>query len=456
MTEKKNHIMIEENSVPERKLDDSELEKQLQEPPKLDPEVLALLHAKQEEKAPTGLQRDRSLNFGVVGLGQAGARLSEICFQLGYDACAINTAIQDLEFIAMPDKNKLLLPFALGGAGKELDNGRQAVEQNADLILGKLKELFIRNEMMILIVSGGGGTGSGGAEAMIGLLSALGKPIDVIYILPLDTDDALSKHNAITTLGKLAKIASSDVISGLFVVDNAKIELLYPNLNKADFWTTANNAIITPIHIMNMLSASASHLESFDPMDFSRLITSGDCLTFGTMEVTNYKETTAIAEAIMLNMEKNLLSSDFNLKDTRLGGFLIVGSKKALSELPAQNIHYASHILNEICDFPQMTRGVYEIEDAGDDSIQVYIMLGGLGLPAARIEIMKAEAEAQMKQIREKEKTRASKMAVDYGSTGDTAKAQEIRRLIQQNKSGFGKLTANANSRPEIIDRRKR
>jgi hypothetical protein len=71
--------------------------------------------------------------------------------------------------------------------------------------------------------------------------------------------------------------------------------------------------------------------------------------------------------------------------------------------------------------------------------------------------MMKQEAEDQMKQNREKEKTRATRMVVDYGAGNETAaKAQEIRRLIQQNKSGFGKLTSNANKRPDLIDRRRR
>lgn len=470
-TEKMNRVFIEEGASTEKPLDDAELEQQLRaEPLILDPTVLARLHAKRDEidmtkektmsaeQTPQNVKRDRSLNFGVVGLGQAGSRIAETFYGLGYDACAINTATQDLEFIGMPEERKLFLPFALGGAGKELDNGRQAVEQNADLIMAKLGELFgDKNEMMLLAVSGGGGTGSGGAEAAIGLMSTLGKPVGVIYVLPMETEDSLSKHNAVTTLGKLAKMASSDAIASLIVVDNAKIELLYPGMSKAEFWPAANQAIVKPLHLFNSLSAMATPYDSLDSMDFGRIFTAGDCLIYGTMEVTNYKETTAIAEAVMEQLERSLLSSDFNLKEARFGGILVVGSKAAMSSLPAENIHYASHMIGESCDYAQLTRGVYEIPDLDDDSIRIYTMFSGLGLPAVRIEMMKQEAEDQMKQNREKEKTRATRMVVDYGAGNETAaKAQEIRRLIQQNKSGFGKLTSNANKRPDLIDRRRR
>ncbi len=462
MTEEKtNKVTIEESAGAPSAQADEELERQLREGPKLDPAVLASLRAKKETRevpAQPRPVRTRSLNFGVVGLGQAGSRVAETFHDLGYDVCAINTATQDLEFIGIPEERKLLMPFGLGGAGKELDNGRQAVEQNADAVMSKLHAMFgEEHEMLLLAVSGGGGTGSGGAEAMVGLMASLGKPVGVIYILPMESEDSLSKHNAVTTLGKLAKMASADAISTLIVVDNAKIELLYPGLSKAAFWPAANRAIVEPLHLFNSLSAMATPYDSLDAMDFGRIFTAGDCLIYGTMEVQGYQETTAIAEAVMGQLEGSLLASDFNLKEARFGGLLVVGSPTAMAGLPAENIHYAAHMVSEACDYAQLTRGVYEIPDIGDEAVRVYTMFSGLGLPSARIDILRQEAEEQMRQIREKEKTRASRMEVDYGGGNATAaKAQEIRRLIQKDKSSFGKLTNNANKRPEIIDRRKR
>lgn len=419
----------------------------------LDPNILKKLKEKKENKM--NAQRDRSLYFGVVGLGQAGSRLSEIFYKLGYNSCVFNTARQDLEHINLPDNRKIFLPFALGGAGKELDNGRQAVEQNGETILNKINEFFDDSqEMLILAVSGGGGTGSGGAESMIGLMSSLGKPIGVIYVLPMESEDALSKHNSVVTLSKLAKMASSDIITTLIVVDNSKIDLIYPNLSKAEFWNTANNAIIEPIHIFNHLSAISTPHDSLDSMDFGRLFTEGDCTIYGQLDVENYMETTAIAEAIIENLESGLLASDFNLKETRFAGFIITASKEVLDKLPAVTIDYAQHMLSDICDFPQMVRGVYEIE-SDDDVVHVYTMLSGLGLPTSRIDSLKEEAQKQMSLVKEKQKNRNSNMTIDYNGGNETkAQVDEVHRMIKQKNSGFGKLTNNANK--SIKDRRKR
>jgi len=426
--------------------------------PELDPGLLAKLKDKQEAKEDpmkAVAKRDRSLYFGIVGLGQAGSRIAETFYGLGYEACVFNTATQDLEHIQLPDKKKIFLPFALGGAGKELDNGRQAVEQNGELVLQKLNESFNdMQEMLILAVSGGGGTGSGGAEAILGLMASLGKPLGVIYILPMESEDALSKHNSVTTLSRLAKMASTDVITTLMVVDNSKIELIYPGLSKAEFWTTANAAIVEPLHLFNHLSAMPTQYDSLDSMDFGRIFTTGDCTIYGMLEVEDYMETTSIAEAVIENLEAGLLASDFNLKETRFGGYIVTANAETLRKLPAVNIDYANHVISEACDSPSLVRGVYEME-MEEDVVRVYTLFSGLGLPSARIDSLKTQATQQMAVIREKEKTRADRMNVDYGPGNEVeAKAQEVHRIIQQKKSGFGKLTQNAGKR--IIDRRKR
>jgi cell division GTPase FtsZ len=462
-----NKVVVKEMTVDNSKTqeqiakENEELEQLLQpkvEAPQVDAELLQKLKDKINNKKGESVMtstRDRSLYFGIVGLGQAGSRIAEIFYGLGYEACVFNTAQQDLEHIRLNTDRKVFLPFALGGAGKELENGKQAVEQNADSILSKLNEVFNeKQEMLILAISGGGGTGSGGAEALIGLMSTLGKPISVIYVLPMESEDSLAKHNSVVTLSKLAKMASTDVITNLIVVDNAKIEVIYPNLSKAEFWPTANRAIVEPLHLFNHLSSMATKYDSLDSMDFGRIFTTGDCTIYGTLEVHNYMETTAIAEAIVENLEKSLLASDFNLKETRFGGFIIVGNEEVLGRLPAVNINYASHMISEACNSPQLVHGVYELPVA-EDAIKVYTMFSGLGLPASRVDVLKTEAEAQMAIVKEKENTRADRMNVDYGSSNTaTAKAEQVHQIIKQKKSGFGQLTKNAGKK--VVDLRKR
>src|ERR1700722_12627924 len=86
--------------------------------------------AKQGEKMAAKIiaKKERSLNFGVIGSGQSGTNLASTWFSLGYDAVALNTCLQDLKMASLPDSNKLLLEYGVGGASKELEIGRAAAE----------------------------------------------------------------------------------------------------------------------------------------------------------------------------------------------------------------------------------------------------------------------------------------------------------------------------------------
>src|SRR6185369_6180562 len=130
-----------EETTPENVVDDvSKLEVKKEDV--VDPSVLAALKAKSQAKqqeskmaAKIVSRRERSLALGIVGSGQAGSRLAEAFYKLAYDAFVINTAMQDLKFIDIPDSNKLLLEYGLGGAAKETEIGKAAAEQHRGEIM---------------------------------------------------------------------------------------------------------------------------------------------------------------------------------------------------------------------------------------------------------------------------------------------------------------------------------
>lgn len=398
-------------------------------------------------------QQDRSINAGVVGVGQAGSKLAEEFYKRGYTTVAINTATQDLKPIQIPERQKLFLDYALGGAAKDLETGQAAAEEYADEILGVLEQNFEDNEVMVLCVSGGGGTGSGSAETMVQLMTQLDKPLSVVYVLPLASEDTLAKHNSIQTLSKLAKLASQDVINSLIVVDNAKIELLHPGLSMAEFWKTANNAIVEPLHLFNKLSSTPSEYTSLDPMDFTRVfVGTGDCSLYGMIEVEDYMEEEAIAEAIVTNMENGLLASEFDLTQARSAGVIITGSADLLQNIPATNIEYGFAMVNKICsEGTQVFRGVYEVPD--QENLRVYSLFSGLGLPEERITELKAEAERHMAKLNSKETNRAANMNIDIGKTKAVSAADALHKKIKTKKSAMGKIKRNSK---RVVDRRRK
>lgn len=397
---------------------------------------------------------DRSVNLGVAGVGQCGSKLAEEFYNRGYNVVAINTALQDLEHIHIPERQKLFLDYSLGGAAKDLDTGQAAAEEYSEEIVKHMEDNFEDCEVLLLAVSGGGGTGSGSAETMVELMSQLGKPLSVLYVLPLSSEDTLSKHNSVQTLSRLAKLAKEDIINSLIVVDNAKIELLFPGRSMASFWKDANNAIVEPLHLFNKLSANASEYTSLDPMDFSRIfIGTGDCALYGMIEVEDYLEDEAIAEAMVTNLETGLLSGDFDLGQTRSAGIIITGSKEALEQVPATNIEYGFAMVSKICsEGTRIFRGVYEVPSK-DNTLRVYSFFSGLGLPEERVQELKAEAEKHMQVLSGKEDGRANTMTIDIGKTKTTSAADQLHKKIKNKHSAMGKLKKNTK---RVIDKRRR
>lgn len=426
----------------------------------LDNSVLEKLKAKankkkEEQKEMPELidQQEVSINIGVIGVGQAGSRIAEEFHKLGYDVGVINTSAQDLRFIDVLPEQKLLLEGSLGGTGKDLDLGREIFDDNQGICLDLVEKVAEGNDMLFLAVSGGGGTGSSSVDTMINIMSSTGMPVGVIYVLPKASEDSQSKRNSIETLARLARMTADDMVSSLVVVDNARIEQIYGGLSQSQFWSTSNQAIVEPIHIFNSLTAQASKFTSLDPSDFGKVISCGDCSVYGVVEVEDYVEETALAEAMIESLGGNMLAEGFDLSQTRVGGVVIVGGEEALNNLPAINIDYAFHMISEQTDGASIYRGIYADESVGD-KVKVYSWFAGLGLPQDRIDNLKKESKLQAERAAEKENQRTASMTLDLEEDKVASVQSQIHRKIKKKKGGFNKLQRGA--RRSLIDKRRK
>lgn len=410
--------------------------------------------AKQQESkmaAKIVSSKERSLALGILGSGQAGSRIAEAFYKLGYPACVVNTALQDLKYIDVPDSNKLLLQYGLGGAAKEIEIGKAAAESHRREILELVNEKLSSSQVHVLCLSLGGGSGAGSCETLVDLLADTGKPLVVITVLPMDTEDAQTKSNALETLSKLAKLTQTKRVNNLIVVDNAKIEAIYHNVSQVDFYNIANKAIVDPIDVFNTLSSMPSSTKALDPMEWSKLFIDGEGLTvYGEFSVDNYQEDTAIAEAVINNLSGNLLASGFDLKQSRYVGFMVAANKEVWSKIPASSINYANSMINDLCGSPKgVFKGMYVVDEAAD-KVKVYSMFSGLGLPATRVEQLKAETKELAMKVKDKDDSRKVTLELDTGVNETVSAAQKIKDKIAAKSSSFGKLMNNV-----MTDRRK-
>jgi cell division GTPase FtsZ len=408
--------------------------------------------AKQGEKMAAKIvaKKERSLNFGVIGSGQSGSNLSSAMFSLGYDAVAINTCLQDLKYLSIPDANKLLLEYGVGGASKELEIGKAAAESHRGEIAQLINEKLSNSQINILCSSLGGGSGAGSLPILIDILTEIGKPIIVLTVLPMENEDAQTKSNALETLSKLATYAQNKKIANLIVVDNAKLESIYSDVSQMEFYTVANKAIVEPLDAFNTYSAMASSSKPLDPMEFSKILIDGEGLSvYGELTVENYTEDTAIAEAVVNNLSGNLLASGFNLAETKYAGVIIAANKEVWSKIPASSVNYAMAMVNDCCSTPKgVFKGIY-VSDTTENNVKVYSFFSGLGMPTERTEQLKKDTAELQSKVKNKDEQRNLTLQLDTGKNQTISDAQKVKDKIAAKSSTFGKFVGGG-----IADRR--
>jgi cell division GTPase FtsZ len=383
----------------------------------------------------------RSLKFGLVGLGQAGGRLVSALASYGYNAICFNTATQDLKEIQLPDSNKYLLKHgALEGAAKELSIGYAAAEANTDGIINLIQDKLSDTEVFVVAFSLGGGSGAGSAPVIIDLLSRTGRPIVVIAALPMTTEDAQTKQNALETLSKLSVYAQEKTISNLIVVDNAKLETIYSDVSHMNFFKVANQATVSTLDAFNKYSKMSSNDKPLDSMEWAKILTDGEGLSiYGEIEVDDYTDdVTAIAKAVMNNNEAGLLASGFDLSQAKYSGVIIVANSNAWSKITRSAIDYAAALVAESCPGAEASfRGSYVDDSISDDIVKIYSMFSGLGLPDNRVQQLKKDVDVEKAKVQERGKARTLNLTLDTGKEKTVSKADEIRQKIAKSDSKF-------------------
>jgi len=308
-------------------------------------------------------KKQKSLNFGVVGFGQAGGRLADTFFNLGYSAISI-TSIDELELHQ---------------------------EHATQLVSEKLSA----SQANIICLSLGGISNARGAEILVNILSDFKKPVVVLGILPFDGASVFIKQNVLRTLSVLNKYVASKKISNLMIVDNAKLNfILKGGTNELEFYNLANKMVVDVIDSFNTLTSEKSSIESMDVSDWAKIITNGNGITvYGKLTLDNFEEETSVAEGIIENLYNNLFIREFDIRNAKRIGVVFAANKDVWEKMPKTAIEYAMHVINDPpSDDKIVSRGLYVVDDP-EPVVKVYSIFSGLTFPTIRIDKIKKEIE---------------------------------------------------------------
>jgi cell division GTPase FtsZ len=343
-----------------------------------------------------------STRYAWIGAGQCGGRLVKSFYDLGYrKALAVNTTNNDLNLLDIPKSQKFLMDIGEKGAGKDMERGKEAVQEHSQDILHLSKKTFGTQVDHIMVCFGaGGGTGSGSVLGLIEIakkyaryigLENPDRKVGVVMTLPTigEANSPLVAENSWNIATQLSKLASKGQISPLIIVDNDKISQMYPGMTVRSFWPNINSTFASLFDIFNRLSSMSSRYTSFDPVDYHSIMEAGGCAIMGLTKVDKFGDKFALSKAVKKNLEKTLLAGGFDLSSAKLAGCIFVGGKKMVvsSKGLQDNIDYAFDVLSEITGRATIHRGIYE---DSRQSLRAYTIIGGLDSPAARLEELKS------------------------------------------------------------------
>lgn len=339
-------------------------------------------------------EHDGALKYCFVGLGHAGGRIVETFFKLGYRrVCAINTAIQDLQVIQIPEECKRIIGAGAKGAGKDPVVGMKAAKENAEDIVDLMEKCFGTDfDRVFLAVGAGGGTGGGACTEVITLAKQLAQKagvergktrVGVIVALPSNSEGQRPSANAYKLMVKLFALAGQGVLSPLVVIDNERIHRLYPRLSIDQFWDKANQSIASIFHLFNIVAGRTSPYLVFDRADLENVLDSG-VVTFGAAAIQNPMEDKYnLSSAVRDNLKRNILSGGLDLSKGRVAACVFIGPPETMQQLPQQSLDYGFDTLNRVLARESTVhRGIYV---GNRPQLAVYTMIGGLDKPEERM-----------------------------------------------------------------------
>ena len=212
------------------------------------------------------------LNVGVIGLGNTGNQIAALAAEeLKIPAMAINSSEKDLETIANKIP-KILISDTEGsskGAGKNRALAKTYLKDSILSIISKedVQKFISELNVLFLVSSTGGGTGSGTALLMANILSSMfvDTHVIVVGILPV-MSEALSAH--VNSLEYLNELYSNLENQTYMLYDN---DSLY-NIPSYKMMDTINREVVKDIDVLRCAFNYTTKYDSIDEQDMKRLI----------------------------------------------------------------------------------------------------------------------------------------------------------------------------------------
>lgn len=212
------------------------------------------------------------LNVGVIGLGNTGNQIASLAYeQLKIPVMAVNSSEKDLETINNNIPKKLITDAdgESKGAGKNRQLAKKYLKDSIMTFLSSedVQEFIGELDVLFIVSSTGGGTGSGTSLIMSSVIASMFVDVHVITIgvLPV-MNEALSAH--VNTLEYLNELYGTLENQTYMLYDNDK----YSGMPSYKMMNLVNEEVVKDINVLRCTYNYTTKYDSIDEEDMRRLI----------------------------------------------------------------------------------------------------------------------------------------------------------------------------------------
>lgn len=247
------------------------------------------------------------LKVGIIGIGNTGNQIAALAknkYQI--PGIAINSSEKDLETIGDNIPKKLISnkEGLSQGAGKDRNLAKKYLKDTIMAILNdeEVVNLIESLDILFIISSTGGGTGSGTSPLMYNIITSTYPNVKTILVGVAPVyNEALSAHvNSLEYLNELYKVLDN---ATYMLYDNDKLSHLpsYQMLEKV------NNEIVDDINVLRCSFNYSTRFDSIDDRDATRLISFPGRVVVCRIEDIHEKDcdNKSIEDMIIDNIKKN-------------------------------------------------------------------------------------------------------------------------------------------------------
>lgn len=318
------------------------------------------------------------LNVCIIGIGNCGNQIADLAFREKHiPGVAINSSSKDLQNV------KSIPKLTIGdekGAGKDRMTAKTFVKEKVKTLLSheNLNELIEPQDVVFVVSSIGGGTGSGMAPMMTDILSRKypNKRFIIIEVYAPIKESIGAQQNSIEFL---EEVKSNLPNVTYMCYDNNR----FANMSTSEMMERVNGEIIEHIDIIRGQYLYATPYNSIDEKDMLRFLTTAGRLAIYDYQYFNEKDLdSSTIEETLIDIIKNESANVEIERDKIIKRFGVITN---LNERLNKEFNSSCDKVKELIGEPiESFEHIYITNDKDEDN-RVILILSGLSIPDDRI-----------------------------------------------------------------------